>query len=326
MEITKTFLRSKGLSSKQIKEYFKNLKNLRKAINPNSDLMSAKESMYELDGGLRFFYQEWRKDLQSSTALPKCILFVFHGAYGSSDMFYPLADYLKSQNIMVIGYDYRGHGRTGGQAGGKLGDITKYSDIIADGIQLITQNWEHFHVPIFLLGYDIGGLIAMHIAHRMKNSFIEGLILISPLWMLEKRWKHIILYPLISIGTLVSKTNNYQTIWDELLEDTYFEEFKEFAQSDPLRLKKMSYRMFKGILDLIRNSHSLTKKINLPCLIFQGTQDQIVNHYAVHRLYKKWPHPNKKIRLYENTGHNLLVDQYAREMQDEILSYLLSLI
>lgn len=325
MEITKKFLEAKGLSNKEIKEYLKNLKNLRKAINPDLNLESSVEKYFELNGGLRFFYQEWYQG-GSKNPIPRSIVFVLHAAYGSSDLFYPIADYLKTRGIMVVGIDYRGHGRTGGQAGGKLGDFHEFKDIYSDVITLVEHYQVKFNVPIFLLGYDIGGLIAVQIANLIKEPILEGLILISPIWELEQKWKHIFLYPFLSLGKMISKSENHQKVLEEKLETTYFEEYKQFAKNDPLRLKRMSYRMFKSLLDLIRKTHHLRGKINLPCIFFQGTEDFMVDHYAVHKLYEKWGHPTKKIRLYENIGHNILVDIYAVETQNEILDFINNLV
>ena len=60
-EITSQFLASKGLGQKEIKNYFKRLKQLRKAINPNLSLVDAHEKMFELPGGLRFFLSRMGK-------------------------------------------------------------------------------------------------------------------------------------------------------------------------------------------------------------------------------------------------------------------------
>ena len=113
---------------------------------------------------------------------------------------------------------------------------------------------------------------------------------------------------------------------EEDIESTYYEEYQEYSKTNFLRLKSMSYRFFKTVLDLIRKTHRLGKKLNIPSIIFQGTQDKIVNHYSVHRLYDKWKHPNKKIRLYENTGHNLLMDKFTHSLYQETLDFISDLI
>jgi alpha-beta hydrolase superfamily lysophospholipase len=327
-EITNQFLASKGFGPKEIKSYFKRLKQLRKAINPNLSLVDAHEKMFELPGGLRFFYQEWVSPRTEFQEKPRAVIFAFHNIYGSSDIFYPWADYLTNKGFMVIGMDYRGHGRTGGQAGGILGDITSFKDIFLDALELINICKKKYEVPIIFAGYDIGGLIAMNLTKtdRKTPPMVDGLILISPIWKLKENIKHITLYPLLSIGSLFTKAENQHTVIDEVLENTYYAEYQDYAQKNHLRLKTMSYRFFKSILDIIRKTHHLGKKLDVPCIIFQGTQDSIVDHYSVLRLYEKWKHPIKKIRLFENTGHNLLNDKFTHDLYDESADFIENLI
>lgn len=127
-----------------------------------------------------------------------------------------------------------------------------------------------------------------------------------------------VLYPAIKVGQVFSKANTVQPVIPEKLESTYFSEYQEFAKHDPFRLAEMSLRLFKGILQLINHTKRFAKKINYPCLILQGTKDHVVDAFGVHNFYNKWGHPNKLIRLYENAGHNLLMDKYTQEIYAEM--------
>ncbi|MCF2139826.1 MAG: alpha/beta hydrolase [Candidatus Lokiarchaeota archaeon] len=321
-EISSRILGTKGLSDKEIKQYYKRLKDLRQVIAKNMSCGRINEYFYELDGGFRFFYQEWQPTQNKSSSPPRFIIFVFHDAYGCSDIFYPLADILTHYGALVVGIDYRGHGRTAGFAGGHLGDIENIKMIFTDIEHLLYQYKKKYDLPIYLLGYDIGALIALHIAHRNQDHKIEGLILISPLLKLKKQLKHIMLYPLISIGKVFTKNEPVQRVLKEEQYSTYYKEYVDFSNSDPFRLSKMSYRMFKKFLDLIYFTPRLIPKISFPCIIFQGTADNIVDHASIEKIFQKWPHPKKKIRMYQNGGHNLLMDRFTYEVYQEILNFI----
>ena len=84
----------------------------------------------------------------------------------------------------------------------------------------------------------------------------------------------------------------------------------------------MSLRFFNLTLNLIQSSHRILRKMNMPCLICQGTDDAMVDHFAVHKMFKKWPHPNKTIRLHEKRGHNLLMDKFTHELYQDIVTFL----
>ena len=322
--ISTHFLGTKGLNEKEIRIYYKNLKNLRQVINSSSDRMSS-EYFFELNGGLRFFYQEWPAILKNGEKTPKVLIFAFHEIYGCSDTFYPLADALNPLGATVIGLDYRGHGRTGGNPGGNTGDLKSFKDIYSDIKKLVNLYKQKYQIPVYFFGYDMGALIAMQVALRNKDLEIDGIILAAPIWKLKSNLKHLTLYPLITIGQLFSKGKPVHKILQEKLEETYFDEYKHFTKSNPFRIKEMSYRMFRNNLDLINNSHFLISRTKIPCLILQGTSDPVVDHVAVHRLYKNWKHPNKFIRFYENAGHNLLVDRFTQEIYNEIAHFIKNL-
>ena len=239
-ELSRTFLGVKGYSEKEIKAYYKRLKDVRHAVNKVVPDRLANERHFDLEGGLRFYYQEWphtpKGEKEKAKAVPKMIVFAFHEAYGCSDIFYPLADVLNPLGAMVVGLDYRGHGRTGGQAGGNLGDLQSFHDIYFDVVQLVEIYAEKYHVPMYFLGYDIGGLIAMNVLARFPEKMllkIEGIILISPIWRLKSALKHTFLRPLVSIGRLFSKGNPVQKVAPEIIRPTYNPAYQEYAKPIP---------------------------------------------------------------------------------------------
>ncbi|MHA1648495.1 MAG: alpha/beta fold hydrolase [Promethearchaeota archaeon] len=320
--ITSHYLGTKGLKDKEIKGYHKRLHDLRHSINKDCPDKDANEELFELPEGFRFFYQEWPATQKDNITVPKAIVFALHGAYGCSDIFYPLADALNPKGITVIALDYRGHGRTGGQAGGNLGDITSFSLIYQDINLLVKKYINEYDIPIYFFGYDIGALIAMQVIHRNPKLPVDGLIMASPMWHLKNSVKQSFLYPFVSVGKMFGKGKAVHKIFPEIMKPTYFEEYITYAKQNPFWLKKMSYRMFKNLLDLINSSQRLAKKINIPSIIFQGTADSLVDHFAVQKLYEKWKHPNKRIRFYENADHNLLMNKFTKEIYDETLNFL----
>ena len=316
------YLGTKGLSEKDVKEYYGRLKVLRKTLNKNAGDRLAVENLNELPGGLRFFYQVWSATMRGTEKIPKAIVVAFHPMYSHSDIFYPLADALNSKGVMVVAFDYRGHGRTGGQAGGNLGDVKSFKPIYSDAIELIRKFHQEFGVPLYLLGVDIGSIVAMHVAIDIIGVPIQGLVMVSPAVKQKDNVKNILALPLLMMAELVKKGEPMLNVPPEPVKSTLFEEWVEYTQKDPFRLKKMSSRYHKNLIRLSLGAAKLLKKIDVPCLIMQGTHDSRVDHFAVHEIYQKWPHPQKFIRLYENAGHNLFADRFTQEIYQEIFTFL----
>jgi alpha-beta hydrolase superfamily lysophospholipase len=316
---TAHILGSKGISDKSIKDYYVSLKNIRRAVHKNSDDQLATESLYELPNGFRFFFQEWRSSLKNHEKIPKCIVFVFHGIYSHSDLFYILADALSPYGVMVVGIDYRGHGRTGGMAGGQLGDLSGFDEIIDDFQKIVWKYKQEYALPTYFVGWNLGALIAMQVAIKFPELDVNGLIFLSPAWKLKEKLKNFFFYPFYTIGRVFTKGELYLDVPKEPIEKTYFPEYAAHIENDPLLFKKMSLRMQTSITNFIISSRKLIKKANFPLLILQGTADPVIDHFAVYKqLFQKWPHPNKLIRLYENGGYNLLVDKFTGEIFQEI--------
>ncbi len=316
------YLKIKGTTEKNIKEYYKRLKDLRNIVNPSNSNKNHHEFMYELKTGLRFFSQEWPATTKNSVNSPKAIIIALHDAYECSDIFFTVADSLNSFGIMLISMDYRGHGRTGGQVGRLLGDLSSFNDIYEDISHLIFDYQLKYDCPIYLLGYGIGALIAIQIVHKYKISNIKGLILISPIFKLKDNSKQLLLYPFITMGDIFTQKKINQRIYPEKIEKTYYLEYTDYVRNNPFRLKMMSLRMLKKLLNIIIKTPRIARKVNYPCLILQGTKDHLVNHYSTEKIYKNWVNKNKFIRFYEEGGHNLFMDKYTNDIYEEIIKFM----
>lgn len=112
-----------------------------------------------------------------------------------------------------------------------------------------------------------------------------------------------------------------QRVLKEEQYSTYYKEYVDFSNSDPFRLSKMSYRMFKKFLDLIYFTPRLIPKFHFHALFFKELQ---IISLIMHQLknISKMAAPKEKIRMYQNGGHNLLMDRFTYEVYQEILNFI----
>lgn len=320
--VTDLVLGTLGNDSKQIKDYHKRLRIFRRIVASEYDEAVNSEYFFELEGGYRFFFQKWLSIKKEFQNVPKGLFLFLHEAYGSSDIFHPLADMLCADGYMAIALDYRGHGRTGGYAGGLLGDIDNFKMVIEDSMKLVLYFLRQYDIPLYIVGYDIGALIAVQMTAKNAEIDPAGLVFISPVYRLRKMWKHAVLYPLIQTGKIIAGSSRLQRVFPEKISDTYYDEYRQYTENNPFRLKTMSLRMFQHLLDLINGTRRFLRKLYIPLLVFQGTDDDISDPFGTQKMYANWKHPNKKIRVFDHTGHNILADKFTGEIFEEILVFL----
>ncbi len=323
-KITKQNLESRGCDSAKIKLYYESLMNLRKQAIGSICSEESFETFYENMDGYRFFYQEW--DLPKKAPLVKGILICLHGYLTHSDYFYPVADFFTPMGIKVVSLDYRGHGRTGGMMGGRLGYIEKFDLILEDIHALIWKYQSQFpDVPIFVLGFDLGAIFAMKLIYRYEDMKIKKLILISPPLKIQLSVKNKLTKVGFQILSKMAKVDSMIDVpsWVRDPCHTYFSEFNEYLKNDFLALTQVAVKTMGDFMNYITFMGRFIEHADVPVYIFQGTGDTYTDPFGAHELFQKWKHREKYIRLYENANHNLLYDKFSQEIWQKMKDFLL---
>lgn len=131
--------------------------------------MSAEFSWQTADG-IKIYGIDWPCEK------PLAIVGVIHGLGEHVHRYEHLVEYFHQHNIAAIGYDRRGHGRSGG----KKGHTVSYKAFLDEIGQLAVEAEERYpNVPLFLYGHSMGGnLLLSYIIRRHPN--IKGAIVSAP--------------------------------------------------------------------------------------------------------------------------------------------------
>lgn len=131
--------------------------------------MSAEFSWQTADG-IKIYGIDWPCEN------PCAVVGIIHGLGEHVHRYEHVVDYFHQHNIAVIGYDRRGHGRSGG----KKGHTTSYKAFLDEIGQLAVEAEERYpHTPVFLYGHSMGGnLLLSYIIRRHPN--IQGAIVSAP--------------------------------------------------------------------------------------------------------------------------------------------------
>lgn len=103
------------------------------------------------DDGLALHWRQW-----PAAAAARGTVLIVHGLGEHIGRYAAVADHLNAQGWQVLGYDHRGHGRSGGPRGG----IASADSLLTDLGLAVARARAAAPGELVLLGHSLGGLIA----------------------------------------------------------------------------------------------------------------------------------------------------------------------
>lgn len=236
---------------------------------------------------------------------PACLL--VHGFRGSTEVFRELAEFLSSSQITVNALLLPGHGR-------------KVNALAASR----WQNWNNavesaylhlkeVHEKIFIVGFSLGGLIALRIASRHP---VDGVVAISPLISINPK-RYGLLSPSLQVSlarfllfTRILKSNSLPDVLDR--------DALEKLNTHPFH----PIEACRSLLELVDTSQAEIRRVRCPLLVQQSRHDQVVDPQSVQDFYDEVVSGDKKLTWYEDSGHELLLDREKEAVFGEILAFI----
>ncbi len=210
----------------------------------------------------------------------------------------------------VIGFDPRGHGRSGG----KRGDYT-IDELITDTQHVISYAKQRFGGNISLFGSSQGGIVAFYTAafeeKRVKSAVCQNIAdlghsdtlklvrfpgltkAIKPVLMSFTR-----LFPNADISIF-----SYLDLEKEKLR--YFGDFKKFMEQDPLTNRTVKLKVLKSLMET--ELPKPMEDIQTPLMVIQGNKDLIFPVSYTKRLYHRLTCV-KRLEIFKGLTHTMLVE------------------
>lgn len=281
--------------------------------------------------GLNLYGQWWEPQGKKPTA----IILLLHGTAAHAGVYAPWAIHLVKHDYAVFAYDMRGWGQSQGL--GRPGftcSAYEYVNDVALAMKEITTR--HPGIPVYLQGESLGAGVALQWSIR-GNGQASGLIINAPPVVINLNAGPVPLPDWLAnglawsaglIGRLAPNTPVYSMngitgnwIWNKAIFDASTKAKVAVEVNVTRSAIAASY-----ITNLQKASAEIRKnvsKIQLPLIVLQGSNDNLVSARAAKRLIDKaTSSPSRQWHLYEGRSHCALHDTDKTDVWGDIINWL----
>ncbi len=271
--------------------------------------MQAEAFSWSTTDGLKIYGVNW------PCAEPTAVVGLIHGLGEHVHRYEHLVDYLHRNNIAVVGYDRRGHGKSEG----KKGHTTSYDAFLDEIGQLMTEVEQRYpNLPVFLYGHSMGGNLLLNYILR-RNPSIKGAVVSAPhirlafeppaiMVMLGKMMKGI--YPRFTQpnGLAVDQLSR-----DQAVVDTYI--------ADPLVHDRLTAITGMSMLDSGVFLDQFKGEFPVPLLVMHGSEDGITSAVAS-REFTERVSGNVQAKIWEGLYHEIHNEPEQEQVFDLAVSWM----
>jgi acylglycerol lipase len=255
--------------------------------------MQPVQFSWETKDKLTLVGQEWKPEGKA-----KAVIVLVHGLGEHCNRYQHLAEFYNKENIGVVSFDLRGHGKSEGLRG----HAPSYDAICIDIKHCLDHAQEQYpKSPVFLYGHSLGGALVLYFLLKKKPN-IKGAIVTAPVlspatavppmkFALAKLMNQIA--PKFSLRNDLDRSGLSR---DPQVEIAY--------SGDPLVHGMISARLG---MELITNGQMLLERgseFDLPMLLLQGSADRIVSCQKTIEFSQKTP-KTTTFKLWEGHYHEL---------------------
>lgn len=244
--------------------------------------------------GADIYYQAWLPDGD-----PKAALVIVHGLAEHSGRYGNVIEHLVPRGYALYGFDLVGHGRSSG-ARVYVRQLADYIDSLHQYLAKV-QEWQPGR-PHFLLGHSMGGLIVPYYLLECQDG-LAGAILSAPSVAVPEYVTPVT----IVLGRLLSRLLPRAGLMGIDAEAVSSDRAVVRAyDSDPLVYRgKTTARLAAELLKAVRRVNDEASRIDLPLLILQGSDDQLVDPRGARMLYDAVRSEDKTLKVYQGLYHEV---------------------
>jgi acylglycerol lipase len=240
------------------------------------------------------YYQAWLPEGDV-----KAVLFVVHGLGEHCGRYMNHVNYFVPLGYAVYGLDHLGHGKSDGEQE-VIQRFEDYTDTLTIYYQMV-KGWQPGK-PIFILGHSMGGLITCTYLLDHQD-FFKGAIISAPAIKVSENISSMT----ITMGKVLSRIAPKAGILaldagaisrDPAVVKAYADDPLVFHGKTPARLAS---EMLKAMMRVTAE----TKKITLPFIVIQGSEDKLIDPAGAQMLYDQAGSKDKTLKVYQGLYHEV---------------------
>src|SRR5512135_409896 len=196
----------------------------------------------------------------------------------------------------------------------------------SDAVRQALAGLQQHYSPVLLVGYSMGGALAVHAAQQLRPS---GLVLLAPFWSFSDRWLRG-LWPVLNLFVGRVKPLKQADFSSGETRRALERMFKDIDLEDPaiqqaLRRLTVSLRPIEQIRRLGQSAFSRAAEIDVPTLVLQGSSDKVVPPDRTKRLIDNFIGPMEYHEV--DAGHDLIDPESGawHQVTDALLRFATSL-
>lgn len=240
------------------------------------------------------YYQGWLPEKQI-----KAVLMVVHGLGEHSGRYMNVVNHFVPLGFAVYGVDQIGHGKSEGRRE-FVERFDDFTDTLTIFYTMVTE-WQA-DKPIFMLGHSMGGLIASYYLLEHQNKF-KAAIISAPLVKVGDNVSQMTITMSQILSKLAPKMGLLALDVNGISRDP---EVVAAYVNDPLVFHgKTPARLGAELLSAMMHVTAEANKIELPVIIVQGAEDNLVEPSGAQMLFDNISSKDKTIKIYDELYHEV---------------------